>query len=519
MNSCMTNFTRAVGTVVCAFALGWVAIATVPAAAQSARTPRVAVLPLDNGSQGPTQGFVANGMTDEIASALTRIRGLAVVARSSAFMLKPANGDAKTAGAELHADYLVQGSAQSTGDRTRLSLRLVRASDARQLWAQDYDPEALAIFDVEQEIARSVATALQVPVTADAAIRSRTHSFASYLDFLRAKDIARGRGPRALADAAVILEQVVMREPDFAPAAALLAYGDALTPLFAPSLRGGMPQEERKVVERTVPRSDALAHRATELDPGNADGFVALGYADMVQRKPLPAEDAFKQALALNPNQADGLHGYSQLVAALGRIKKSLAMRDHLQDVEQSIINYTADTAEIVWLDGDTEKAIAMLKPFSPGRTLELALIEASAGRYREAAAEIRFIPASNYPPGMEDAAAKLLEFRARPRGRTRNLAAAWESELCLPPCRRPGTCAGILSGRSAGRLFPADLRDLVLAPELRPGSTNRAVQNRGARPRLCRLLACQGLAGAMPAQRRGGFRLSVRVQRGRAAG
>ena len=85
-------------------------------------------------------------------------------------------------------------------------------------------------------------------------------------------------------------------------------------------------------------------------------------------------------------------------------------MRDHLQDVEQSIINYTADTAEIVWLDGDTEKAIAMLKPFSPGRTLELALIEASAGRYREAAAEIRFIPASNYPPGMEDAAAKLLE-------------------------------------------------------------------------------------------------------------
>ena len=131
----------------------------------------------------------------------------------------------------------------------------------------------------------------------------------------------------------------------------------------------------------------------------------------MVQRKPLPAEDAFKQALALNPNQADGLHGYSQLVAALGRIKESLAMRDHLQDVEQSIINYTADTAEIVWLDGDTKKAIAMLKPFSPGRTLELALIEASAGPYREAAAEIRFIPASNYPPGMEDAAAKLLEF------------------------------------------------------------------------------------------------------------
>ena len=90
---------------------------------------------------------------------------------------------------------------------------------------------------------------------------------------------------------------------------AMLAYGYALTPLFAPSLRGGMPEEERKIVERTIPRSDALAKRATQLDPKSAEAFVALGYAHMVQRKMLAAEDAFKAALALNPNQADGLHG------------------------------------------------------------------------------------------------------------------------------------------------------------------------------------------------------------------
>src|SRR5439155_11774029 len=104
----------------------------------------------------------------------------------------------------------------------------------------------------------------------------------------------------------------------------------------------------------------------------------------MVQRKMLAADDAFKQALALNPNQADGLHGYSQLLAALGRIKESLAMREHLQAGEQFIINYTADTAEIYWPDRDTEKAVAMLQPFRPGRTLELALVQAAAGRYRE---------------------------------------------------------------------------------------------------------------------------------------
>jgi hypothetical protein len=94
----------------------------------------------------------------------------------------------------------------------------------------------------------------------------------------------------------------------------------------------------------------------------------------------------------------------------MGRIKESLAMRDHLQAIEPSIINYTADTAEIYWLAGDTEKAVTVLQSFRPGRTLELALVEASAGHYREAAAALREMPATNYPAGMLEGAAKTLE-------------------------------------------------------------------------------------------------------------
>jgi tetratricopeptide (TPR) repeat protein len=176
-----------------------------------------------------------------------------------------------------------------------------------------------------------------------------------------------------------------------------------------------MPEEEKKIVDKLVPRAAEMAVLATRLDPNGADGFVALGYANMVQRRMVAAEDAFKLALQRDPNQADGLHGYSQLLAAMGRIKESLVMREHLQAVEQSIVNYTADTAEIYWLDGDTEKAIAMLQPFRPGRTLELALIQAAAGRYAQAAAAIREMPASNYPPGMTEAAAKIIESAPTP--------------------------------------------------------------------------------------------------------
>jgi len=385
------------------------ALGLAPASAQSpAVRPALAVLPLV--SAEAAQDFFADGMTDEIAAALAGLRGLDFVARTSAFSFKRSDRDIATIGRELHASYLVQGTARLTDGRVRVDVRLVRANDGAALWSENFDTGRADIFDLEKSIAEGIARALKLADEGGPPVRSRTRDIDAYLDYLRAKTVARARGAKPLADAAAILETVVMRTPDFAPAAALLAYDYALTPLFSPALRGGLADEERKIVARTVPRSQALAQRATALDPTDADGFVALAYANMVQRQMVAAETAFRQALALNPNHADGLHGLSQLLAAMGRIKESLAMRERLQASEPFVTNYTADTAEIYWLDGDTEKALAMLQPFRPGRTLELALIEAAAGRYREAAAAIREMPAANYPAGMTEDAAKLLE-------------------------------------------------------------------------------------------------------------
>jgi TolB-like protein len=381
------------------------------ASAQAPARIRVAVLPFEINEA--SQDYFAGGLTDEIAAALTSVRGLDVVARSSAFRLPPQTRDSRSIGKALNADYLVQGTTRLVGDRVRIGAWVTRAEDGRQLWSDNYYAELPNIFDLEEDIAKKIAAALQVPTglqTGEMLVRNRTTDMEAYQIFLRAKVVARARGQKPLADAAVLLERVITRAPNYAPALALLGYDYALSPLFERSLRSGMPEEERKVSDRVVPRAAALALLATQLDPNGADGFVALGYANMVQRRMLAAEDAFKQALQRDPNQSDGLHGYSQLLAALGRIKESLAMREHLQSVEQSIVNYTADTAEIYWLDGETDKAIAMLQPFRPGRTLELALIQAAAGRYPEAAAAVREMPAANYPAGMTEAAAKILE-------------------------------------------------------------------------------------------------------------
>src|SRR5215813_5396002 len=108
-----------------------------PASAQAPASghPIVAVLPLENNSGDASQDFFAGGMTDEIASALTAVQGLGVVARSSSFLLAPADRDVKTAAEKLNANHLVLGSARIVADRVRLNVRLVQAADGVALWS------------------------------------------------------------------------------------------------------------------------------------------------------------------------------------------------------------------------------------------------------------------------------------------------------------------------------------------------------------------------------------------------
>ena len=322
--------------------------ALAPVAAQTPR-PVIAVLPLENNSGDAAQDFFAGGLTDEIAVAADLGRRSR---RGGAVFCIPASSPTATSRPIGETLQCALSRARRGPPRRRPRAPhhppACRPATARQLWSQEYDGDRGDIFDLEEDIAGTIATALKVPASpTEALVRSRTGDFDAYLDFLRAKVAARPRGAKPLADAAVLLERVVAREPDFAPAAALLAYGYALTPLFAPSLRGGMPQEERKIVERTIPRSDALARRATQLDPKSAEGVRGARLRQHGAAADGGGRGRVQQALALNPNQADGLHGLSQLLAALGRIKESLAMREHLQAGEQFITNYTADTAEI----------------------------------------------------------------------------------------------------------------------------------------------------------------------------
>ena len=240
---CAVTSVTAIAFVFCAAPLSTQAQVPLPRA--------IAVLPLANVSGDATQDFFAEGLTDELAVALAGMRGVEVVGRSSSFRFQGPKRDIAAIGRAAQCELPRPGYRASLGGPHRLEVSLVQARDGTELWSKDYDARRDDIFDVEADVARQIAAALNVPAMTEAAsMRGRVTDVDVYLDFLRAKAAARPRGAKALADAAAILETVVVREPDFAPAAALLAYSYALTPLFAPSLRAGMPEEERKIVEQ-----------------------------------------------------------------------------------------------------------------------------------------------------------------------------------------------------------------------------------------------------------------------------
>src|SRR5256714_6385041 len=140
MDRILCDLIRWCAIAVTVFALG-VGVQSSGAQAPASVRPRVAVLPLDNNSGDAKQSFFAEGMTDEIAVALSSVRGLDVVARSSSFQLKPADREARAAGKALKATHVVQGVARMAGDRVRMNLRLLQASDGAMLLSRDYESE------------------------------------------------------------------------------------------------------------------------------------------------------------------------------------------------------------------------------------------------------------------------------------------------------------------------------------------------------------------------------------------
>ncbi len=373
----------------------------------------LAVLPFENLSGDPTQEFFSDGMTEEITTALAKIPGLGVIARSSAFQFKTQNRDIQNIGRQLHATHFIEGSVRKDGDQLRITAQLIRADNGTHVWAENYDRTLTSVFAIQEDIAQAIAGALRVPLglkPGDLLVSNRMISPDSYQAYLRAKGLVRTRQAMQGTDAVSLLEGITARDQNFAPAWALLSLAYDVTPQ-TPAWYSGAVAETRRLADDSLPKAEAAAQRAIQLDPNLADGYASLGRLQVRRERLLLAEESYSKALGLDPNNPDALQLYGNLLAEVGRLKESFAVMQRLRSVEPFVPILNLNAAVVLWLNGRNDEAIAVMEalPAVAAREVDLAQIFASAGNYHAAADQLLKIPTGNFFPGILPEAIRLL--------------------------------------------------------------------------------------------------------------
>ena len=256
--------------------------------------PSIAVLPFANMSGDPEQEYFADGMVEDIITALSRIRWLFVIARNSSFTYKGRSVDVKQVGRELGVRYVLEGSVRKAGNRVRITAQLIEAETGAHVWAQRYDRSLDDIFALQDEIALSAVGAIE-PSLRDAEIervkRKRPDNLDAYDLVLRALPHAYAAMPEEARIAVPLLERALALEPDYGLAHGYLSLCHEI--VFA---RGGHDSEIAAAAVRHA--HAAIAHGRDDATALALGGFTIA----LVEHDRPAAIDAFEAALALSPS-------------------------------------------------------------------------------------------------------------------------------------------------------------------------------------------------------------------------
>jgi len=279
--------------------------------AAASSSPTLAVLPFENLSSDADMQFFSDGVSEEIIQRLSRIPDVAVISRTSSFQFRGA--DKAAAADRLRCSHLLDGSIQRSADRMRVRAQLMDAASGRMLWSDSYDRGVEDIFTVQDDIARSIASALERTFSGVATHRADPANYDLYL-----RSSPRSYAPHEVRTSLGLLEVVTERAPDFADAWGRVAY---LRGFLHPYL----PFADRAANAARVEREAATA---LALDPGNIDAlaarcFVAAPYGAFV-------EGARRlDALRLAPGSGDGRRYIGWFMRHTGRIREALAETEH----------------------------------------------------------------------------------------------------------------------------------------------------------------------------------------------
>jgi len=288
--------------------------------------PSIAVLPFTDMSAEQNQAYFCEGMAEEIINALTRVEGLRVAARTSAFQFKARGHDVKEIARALNVGAVLEGSVRTAGNRLRVTAQLVDATDGRGLWSDRYDGELADVFDIQDRIASSLVGALRVRLLGDSSPPRSRQRQPSNLD---AYDrYLKGRHHRFttynLGEALKAFEEAVQLDPSFAPAHVGVAYTLQVLGNY-----GYLPARGARA------RAEASLDQALALDAQLPSAHAVRAYLRFMYDQQWPeAERGLVHAIGLDPTDPESHAYYAIFLAAVGRAGEATRQLDRLREID-----------------------------------------------------------------------------------------------------------------------------------------------------------------------------------------
>ncbi|RLA44175.1 MAG: hypothetical protein DRR42_20805 [Gammaproteobacteria bacterium] len=281
-------------------------------AGQSKDRPVVAVLPLNNMSADEEQGYLAEGMTEDIITALARSADIDVIARNSTFVYKGTTPDIRQVGKDLGARYVVEGSLRKVGERVRVTVQLIEAATGSHVWAENYDRPLSDIFAIQDEVSSGIASALGYAITVaeiDAANRASTDNLDAWGLVARSLSAAFQFNQETSAESVDFARQAVALDPCYAAAHARLASALVRRPI----------NNFSENPEQDLNEAKASIERAMQLAPNDAGVLAEYGHVLCFSGRSDEAVPVLARALALCPSNAIAVAHYGYALGMTGQ--------------------------------------------------------------------------------------------------------------------------------------------------------------------------------------------------------
>lgn len=319
-----------------------------PAMARFAE-PSIVVLPFSNLSPEP-EDYFSDGLTEEIIHALSSIRGIRVVARTSAFALKYRNADVLEVGRALNVSFVLEGSVRRSGESLRVTVRLASTSDGYQLWSRRYDRKIEDLFAVQDEIAEAIVEILRVGAAnlPRALSANSTGNFEAYEWYLRGRHHLNRQTREEIHRAIECFEEASARNSGYPPAFAGMAVAWFYLGVFAMDA----PLD-------TMPKAQKAAARALEIDESRGDALsVSACTKAMFEWDWSGAEALFRKSLDAQPGSDISAHLFAMFtLLPMARIEKALSMLDDAKRIDPLSLFVAASRAAVLLLARRTDEA------------------------------------------------------------------------------------------------------------------------------------------------------------------